>query len=286
LAAVLTPEHLEQLCAPAADGDGYRARVRGYYDACNATIVREVGPTYQAGLIKPTLAAPAAAENAAEASNRYLAERAGLAAGLRLLDAGCGTCGPSIDACRALPGLAVAAITISPQQASSARRLIRDAGLSERIRVHVGDYHALPFGAASFDRVWFLEAIGYAEDPARVFAEVFRVLRRGGSVYIKDVFRRGGVLTAAERLELAEFDRVYVQRTPSAEDTATALRRAGFSAVETTDLSERISMDAFNRAMWRGRPPHPAALSAFGRYHYRSFRRLPVRFVELRATKR
>lgn len=283
LAAVLPPAQLEQLCAPASSGDGHRARVRGYYDACNATIVGALGPTYQAGLITPT---PAAPESAAAASNRYLAERAGLAAGLRLLDAGCGTCGPSIDACRALPGLTVAAITISPEQAASGRRLIRDAGLSERIRVQVADYHDLPFGDASFDRVWFLESIGYAEDPARVLAEVFRVLRRGGSVYIKDVFRRGGQLSAAERLELAEFDRVYVQRTPSAEDTSTVLRGAGFSAVETTDLSDRVSMEAFNRAMWDGRPSHPAALSAFGRHHYRRFNRLPVRFVELRATKR
>jgi hypothetical protein len=85
---------------------------------------------------------------------------------------------------------------------------------------------------------------------------------------------------------LAEFDRVYVQRTPSAADTVAALRRAGFSAVEVTDLSERISMEAFNRAMLRGRQVHPAALSEFGRHHYRSFKRLAVRFVELRATKR
>lgn len=285
LAAVLTAEHLERLCAAGDGGAGYRGRVRAYYDACNATIVREVGPTYQAGLITLAQAAPATDESAAAASNRYLAQRAGLAAGQRLLDAGCGACGPSLDACRAIPGLAVAAVTISPQQASSAVRLIDEAGLSERIRVQVADYHALPFRAASFDRVWFLEAIGYADDPARVFAEAFRVLRRGGSVYIKDVFRRGGALAAAERLELAEFDRVYVQRTPSADDTAAALRRAGFSAVEVTDLSERISMEAFNRAMRRGPLLQSTELSDFGRHHYRSFTRLPVRFVELRATK-
>jgi len=53
-----------------------------------------------------------------------------------------------------------------------------------------------------------------------------------------------------------------------------------------TDLSERISMDAFNRAMWPDPHRRPTALSDFGRYHYRSFKRLPVSFVELRATKR
>lgn len=285
LAAVLTAEQLEQLCAPAADGVAYRVRVRRSYDARNATIVREVGSTYQAGLIAPTPAAPpTGALPAAEASNRFLAERAGLAAGLRLLDAGCGTCGPGIDACRAVPGLTIAAVTISARQAATGRQLVRDAGLADRIQVHVADYHALPFAAASFDRVWFLEAFGYAEDPARVCAEIFRVLRRGGLAYIKDVFRHGGALTPAERLELAEFDRVYVQRTPSADDTVAALRGAGFE-VEMTDLSGRISMDAFNRAMWRGGIPHQAELTAFGQDHYRGFKRLPVRFVELRATK-
>lgn len=288
LAAVLPPEQLERLCAAGDGGDRYRTRVRAYYDACNATIVRDIGPTYQAGLIKREPTAPAAAESAAAASNRYLTQRAGLAAGQRLLDAGCGAGGPSIDACRATPGLTVAAVTISPQQAASAARLIRDAGLSERIQVQVADYHALPFRAASFDRAWFLESIGYADAPARVFAEVLRVLRGGGSVYIKDVFRRAAALTAAERLELAEFDRVYVQRTPSVEDTAAALRGAGFGDVEVTDLSERVSMEMFNRAMWRGASPdrHPEGLSDFGRSHYRSFTRLPVSFAELRATKR
>ena len=59
LAAVLTPAQLEQLCAAGDGGDGYRARVRAYYDASNATIVREVGPTYQAGLIQVATATPA-----------------------------------------------------------------------------------------------------------------------------------------------------------------------------------------------------------------------------------
>lgn len=286
LAAVLTAEQLSRLCAAGDGGDSYRARVRAYYDAHNATILREVGATYQAGLIEVATATPAAAESAAAPSNRYLAERAGLAAGQRLLDAGCGTCGPSIDACRAIPGLVVEAVTISPQQAASATQSIRAAGLSARIQVQVADYHALPFDDASFDRVWFLEAFGYADDPARVLTEVLRVLRRGGRVYVKDVFRRAGSLTAAERLELAEFDRVYVQRTPTAEGVAAALRGAGFSDVEMTDLSERISTEAFHRAMRRGAGLAPAGLSDFGRQHYRSFTRLPLRFVELRATKR
>lgn len=284
LAAVLTAEQLARLCAAGDGADRHRARVRAYYDRCNAMIVRALGATYQAGLIALAPGAVADAGSAAAASNRHLAERAGLAAGQRLLDAGCGTCGPSIDVCRAVPDLAVAAVTISAQQAASAARSIRDAGLNDRVQVHVADYHALPFRDASFDRVWFLEAIGYADDPARVLADVFRVLRRGGSVYIKDVFRRDGTLTPAERLELAELDRVYVQRTPTAEDTAAALRRAGFGAVEVNDLSARISMEAFDRAMRSA--SDPTALSEFGRHHYRSFTRLPVRFAELRATKR
>jgi hypothetical protein len=38
--------------------------------------------------------------------------------------------------------------------------------------------------------------------------------------------------------------------------------------------------------MLQGRRLRPAALSAFGRHHYRTFKRLPVTFAEIRAVKR
>ncbi len=278
---VLTAEHYQQLGAVGmGDGAAYRRRVRSYYDRFSQTIVDAVGATYQAGLIKT-----AQSTDPVSASNRQLAARAGLAPGQRLLDAGCGAGGPSIDVCRAVPGLQVAAITISTEQAKTARQLIRGAGLADRIRVHVGNYHDLPFAPETFDRVWFLESIGYAEDLRKLFDEAFRVLKRGGSVYVKDVFRCAGALSGAERLELAEFDRLYVQRTPAVEDAAVALRHAGFRDVAVADLSDCVSMEHFNRAMLRGRRLRADDLTAFGQHHYRSFKRLPVHFAQMRATR-
>ncbi len=63
--------------------------------------------------------------------------------------------------------------------------------MSERITVHVGDFHRLDelFAPESFDVVYFLESLVHAHDPSRVLASAFRVLRPGGRIYVKDFYR-------------------------------------------------------------------------------------------------
>jgi len=50
------------------------------------------------------------------------------------------------------------------------------------LRFVQGDMHELPFAAASFDAALLMSALDYAADPARVLAEVARVLAPGGAV--------------------------------------------------------------------------------------------------------
>lgn len=50
------------------------------------------------------------------------------------------------------------------------------------VRVVVGDMHALDFDDASFDQVLMLNALTYAERPARAIAEAVRVLRPHGTL--------------------------------------------------------------------------------------------------------
>ena len=51
-------------------------------------------------------------------------------------------------------------------------------------RALVADAHALPFAADSFDIVLVFHTLTYAEHPAQVLAECFRVLRPGGRVVL------------------------------------------------------------------------------------------------------
>jgi ubiquinone/menaquinone biosynthesis C-methylase UbiE len=205
-----------------------------------------------------------------------VARRAGLCAGQEILDAGCGVAGPALDWAREIPELSIQGLTLCPTQQVEAAREIGREGLQERIHVRVGDYHALPYADESFDRVLYLESSGYSYDRKKLFSEAWRVLRPGGLVYIKDVFRHCGPLSGAQWRDLAAFDELYAQRTPTLEQTQKSLLEAGFSSVEAESLDGHINMSHYQQAI--GNPSQP---TSFGRLHHRTFRVLPVFFAQL-----
>jgi ubiquinone/menaquinone biosynthesis C-methylase UbiE len=111
--------------------------------------------------------------------------------GQRLLDAGCGVGGPSIWFAKQR-NVTIDAITISPTQLGLAREAVAQAGLTDRIKVQIGDFHKLEeqFPVNTFDGVFFLESICHAESYRRVLASARKVLKPGGFVYIKDYSER------------------------------------------------------------------------------------------------
>lgn len=120
----------------------------------------------------------------------HMAEVAELADGERVVDAGCGICGPAI-AFASRADVTIEALTVSPLQAERARERVREAGLAERITVTVGDFHRLDESVpeASVDLVYFLESLVHAHDPESVLRSAHRVLRPGGRIYVKDFYR-------------------------------------------------------------------------------------------------
>ncbi len=115
----------------------------------------------------------------------------GFEPGQHALDAGCGIAAPAIHfASRA--NVYIDAITISRAQYEVARQRIEAAHLGERIRVTLGDYHKLPehFSAGSYDIVYFLESFGHSTNKKCLIAAAWDVLKPGGTLYIKDLFRR------------------------------------------------------------------------------------------------
>jgi cyclopropane fatty-acyl-phospholipid synthase-like methyltransferase len=252
-----------------------RERVREYWDRAHDAYLAHVGTTFQAGRID--------VGTSMRDSNLWLARAAGLERHRAVLDAGCGVCGPSIDFARELPHLRIVGVTLSGRQSATANQLIRDAGVADRVHVVNADYHAPPFADASFDAVLFLESLGYADNLARLLEGAYRVLRPGGSLYVKDVFRREHLWSDQEGLELAEFDRVYQHRTRSLEACVHAAATAGFTAIAARDLTDHVSLAHTERAMVDARD---GTLSAFGRLHHRRYSCLPVYFAEVTAAAR
>ncbi|MDE0096087.1 MAG: methyltransferase domain-containing protein [Gammaproteobacteria bacterium] len=196
----------------------------------------QFGTTIQAGVFRT----PDFDGWSLDASNRAFLGRAGLRSGEVVLDAGCGVGGPCLYAAAHIPDLEVHGITVSPYQAEVARRLIDGSTVGDRVQVHVGDYHELPFPDGMFDRVLFLESAGYSFELERLFSETARVLRPGGSVYIKDVFCRDGELGAVEAEEMEAFRRINVYRTPTMEEMVSALGASGLSDIWALDITPSV----------------------------------------------
>ncbi len=257
----------------------YLAVVRQYWRNAHTLYLESVGTTFQAGRIKV-----GPGEDPATGSNLYLAAAAGIHPGHRVLDAGCGVCGPSIDIARNIDGVRIAAVTISPEQAATASELVRKADLQRRIELLVGDFHRLPFAASHFDVVCFFESSCYSYDLRLLFSEVRRVLRPGGHVYLKEVFRHAGPLSKEEKADLGVFDRTFATRTASMEEVAGVLETCGFTEVQRRELSDQISTAHALEAMFTLRMGYLQP-TEFGKRHFRVYRNLPILYGDIRATR-
>jgi len=113
------------------------------------------------------------------AATREHAERGKLAAGMHVLDLGCGIGGSSRYLAGAL-GCRVTGIDLTPEYVEVARELTRRCGLDRLIEYKVSDATALPFAAASFDHVYSHNVTMNIQNKRGLAAEVARVLRAGG----------------------------------------------------------------------------------------------------------
>lgn len=111
--------------------------------------------------------------------------------GQHVLDAGCGICGPSIWLAKRKQ-VTIDAVTISPPQLEIGRKAVEDAHLSDRIKIHLADYHKLEevFPENTFDCVYFLESMGHAQSYPKAIASTYKVLKPGGCIYIKEYSER------------------------------------------------------------------------------------------------
>lgn len=122
----------------------------------------------------------------------YIALSAGFKENIKVLDAGCGVCGPAVFFASKFKEISIEACTISNVQHEKALSTIETKNLSEKVNVVELDYHLLEskYQKNSFDLAYFLESFGHSNNQDKVIDSVWEVLKPGGSLYIKDLFKR------------------------------------------------------------------------------------------------
>jgi MPBQ/MSBQ methyltransferase len=166
-------------------------------------------------------------------ATRENAERAGIQAGMYVLDLGCGL-GGSSRYLAAECGCRVAAIDLTPNFVEVARILTARCGLADRIDFRQANALALPFQDSSFDHVWSYAVTMNIADKEGLGREVARVLKPGGRLSCNEIARGSGGAPAFP-LPWASGEETSFLVSPA--EMRAALERGGLFVIEQVDLT-------------------------------------------------
>jgi ubiquinone/menaquinone biosynthesis C-methylase UbiE len=171
------------------------------------------------------------------ATERWIADEAGLRAGMRVLDVGCGVGGPALNIAEH-SGAHVTGVNLVERQLQIARRSAAERGLAERTAFVLGDAMRLDFADQSFDAAYEFEAGCHMPDKGQLCREVFRVLRPGGIFNGLDWMKRPDLDAAAEAEYIEPICRLFsVPHLATLGSFAADLEDAGFVVEVIEDVA-------------------------------------------------
>jgi ubiquinone/menaquinone biosynthesis C-methylase UbiE len=107
----------------------------------------------------------------------------------RVLDVGTGTARIPILLAESAPELSCVAIDLADHMIAVARANVLEAGLASRITVEKRDAKATSYPDAAFDAVVSNSIVHHIPEPRAALAEMWRVLRPGGVLFVRDLAR-------------------------------------------------------------------------------------------------
>ncbi|MCY4441542.1 MAG: methyltransferase domain-containing protein [Deltaproteobacteria bacterium] len=181
------------------------------------------------------------ADTVDEAGQRTVARIAGMIQGLgpstRVLDIGAGHGGSARYLFREY-GCHVACLNLSDEQNARNRALNARDKCSLAINVVDGSFEDIPVTDDSFDVVWSQDAILHSTRRRQVFAEVGRVLHKGGQLIFTDPMQ--GESCPAEALQPI-LDRVHLDSLGSLAEYRAMLSELGLEELEFADLTPHLA---------------------------------------------
>ncbi|MCY4418809.1 MAG: phytanoyl-CoA dioxygenase family protein [Cytophagales bacterium] len=163
----------------------------------------------------------------------YLWKKLKIKSGDVVLDAGSGVGGPALyfakRACFDLHTLSISA----RQHLVLSQEVEKRTDLLANIIPRLGDYHMAPdyYGDNFFDLVYFLESFGHSPEKEHLLSVLWRILRPGGILYIKDLFKRRVSHKKEQRIidkEVQKINLAYAYDVSDLEQLLASARKTGF----------------------------------------------------------
>lgn len=160
----------------------------------------------------------------------YTAEKIGFSKMEKVLDAGCGVAGPAVHFAKQFQNLKIDAITISEVQVEKAKLYVDENNLGSQISISLVDYHQMSsfFEKESYDAVYFLESFGHSPNQEYLLEEAIQLIKPGGKIYIKDLFKRESKLDwEQQRIDeiCEEINKAYEYQIPTLNNVLSTLRK-------------------------------------------------------------
>jgi ubiquinone/menaquinone biosynthesis C-methylase UbiE len=106
-----------------------------------------------------------------------------------VLDVGTGTAQIPIALCREHADVRVTAIDLASHMLELGTKNVMKAGLAQRITLERRDAKQMPYESGSFGAVISNSIIHHIPEPAGVVAEMVRVVKKGGTIFVRDLLR-------------------------------------------------------------------------------------------------
>jgi ubiquinone/menaquinone biosynthesis C-methylase UbiE len=186
------------------------------------------------------------------AATDSLASMAGIDAGQKVLDVGCGVGGPARRVASEF-GAAVWGLELSETLYQTAVKFTELVGLQEQVQFKQGSALSLPFGDGEFNVVIMQHVAMQISEKDQLFGELTRVVMPGGCLAMHELFAGEGEL----HYPLAWASEPSMSALEPFDECAERLSRTGFDVGDFADHSEEgrkfheANIKAFNAALSR-----------------------------------
>lgn len=183
-----------------------------------------------------------------EPNEAFVARLCQLGAGGRMLDIGTGPGQIPLLVCTRIPSAQVVGVDLAEHMLAHARGLLAASRFAARIEYRKDDAKRLSFPDACFDAVFSNTILHHLADPAPFLREARRVLRPGGALLIRDLFRPVSLQRARELVALhagdapaaaQELFRASLHAALTPRELRATADRAGLEDVELVVDSDR-----------------------------------------------
>ena len=171
--------------------------------------------------------------------NELMVEYAGIDAGSRVLDVGCGN-GTNVIWVSRNTGAKATGIDLSGVRiANAVASLEQVPELAGRLAFEKGSATDLPFDDGTFTHVWSQATIYHVPDKVKVLEEAYRVLEPGGQFIFDDLIKPTPNISASARKFV--YDRLLFDTDFSFYSYMASLRDTGFKVLQARDLSSHLA---------------------------------------------